>query len=558
MKKTFKLTLILISIFFISCSKSVGKVELFPVKSGDKWGYVDREGKIIINPQFAEASAFRDGKALVKSTGEKAAYGYIDTSGKMIISPTYKLATVFNEDIAWVVSENAAPAAINEKGEIKFSLEKAQSVKLFHDGLAAFSVADSTGVESWGFVNTEGTVIIPNQFDAVGDYNEKKCAVQNKDGKFGYIDESGKIIINPQFNAASKFKNGYAIVELDNKAGVIDESGKYIINPQYSNIIIDEDIFLIELDDKWGWCDKTGKIIINPQFEDASLFGNSDLAPVQSAGKTGFVDKKGTFVINPQFDEATPFNGDLAIVVASRKIGFIDEQGKYIVNPQFDDISLDLLKYLNEESQYDVIETDFFDINSITNKVNFDLPEGINLNDNITAIITKLKISPNILDSYTDENSIYDSKKATNDASYSFSLLGELGQQSMGGYSMQLNPLANISGVKYKFYLTNKGVGKGIEIKNEFVNALSKYTKVKIGFNGYNFAEVYKDNKKYVILYGNENFIQIEILKINNELPNYIASISSQQTNEDISENVDVEEYDAEVATPVLDTTDFY
>lgn len=542
MKKSIILALILNSMFFISCSKSVDKVELFPVKSGEKWGFVDRDGKIVINPQFAEASAFRDGLALVKSSGEKSGYGFIDTSGKMVINPNYKSATVFNDGIAWVVSENAAPAAINDKGEVKFSLEKAQSVKRFHDGLAAFSVADSTGVESWGFVQNDGTIIIPNQFDAVGEYNEKKCAVMNKDSKWGYIDESGKIVINPQFESASKFKNGVAIVKLDNKAGVIDESGKYIINPQYSNIQIDEDMFLIELDNKWGWVDKTGKIIINPQFESASTFGSSDLAPVASAQKTGFIDKKGNFVINPQFDSASSFNNNLAVVVASHKIGFVDEKGKYIVNPQYDEISSDLIQYLIGETQYESIKTDFFDIKSITSKVNFELPEGVNFNDNISSILNKLNFSSENLNSYTDMNEIYTSKKASNDATYSFSLVGKPFLLDEYGYSNGFDPSAKIDGVKYKFYLSNKGAGKGLEIKKEFANLLSKYSKVKEGFIESKYIVVYKNSNRYVILGGDEDTISVSILNINYKFMfQLLTTISASKNSTDISDEANIE-----------------
>lgn len=542
MKNSNIIVLILSSIFFISCSKSVGKIELFPVKSGDKWGFVDREGKIVVNPQFEEASAFRDGIALIKTSGEKSGYGFIDTSGKMVINPSYKSATVFNEGIAWVVSENSAPTAINDKGEVKFSLEKAQSVKLFHDGLAAFSVADSTGVESWGFVQDNGAIIIPNQFDEVGEYNEKKCAVMNKDSKWGYIDESGKIVINPQFESASKFKNGVAVVKLDNKAGVIDESGKYIINPQYSNIQIDDDMFLIELDDKWGWLDKTGKIIINPQFESASTFGSSDLAPVSSGQKTGFIDKKGNFVINPQFDSASSFNSDLAIVVASRKIGFIEENGKYIVNPQFDEISSDLIRYLIGETLYESIETDFFDIKSITSKVNFELPEGINLNDNISSILNKLKFSEENLNSYTDMNDVYTSKKASNDATYSFSLVGKPFLLDEYGYSNGFDPSAKIDGVKYKFYLSNKGAGKGLEIKKEFANLLSKYTKVKEGFIESKYIAVYKNSNRYVILGGDEDTISVNIFNINYKyISQLLATISATKESVGMSDETYVE-----------------
>ncbi len=45
-------------------------------------------------------------------------------------------------------------------------------------------------------------------------------------GKFGYINKSGKIIINPQFDYAYNFEEGFAIVMINQKLGFIDKSGK--------------------------------------------------------------------------------------------------------------------------------------------------------------------------------------------------------------------------------------------------------------------------------------------------------------------------------------------
>jgi len=51
------------------------------------------------------------------------------------------------------------------------------------------------------------------------------------DGKWGFIDKTGKIAINPQFEDAWEFKEGLATIQLGNKYGYIDKSGKIVTNP---------------------------------------------------------------------------------------------------------------------------------------------------------------------------------------------------------------------------------------------------------------------------------------------------------------------------------------
>ena len=103
------------------------EIKLFPIKSGKEFQYIDREGKIVINPQFKEASIFREGVALVKTSGENPQWGFISEEGKFIIPANYKRATIFSEDLAWTVSENGFPNAINKKGEIKFTMQNAEA-----------------------------------------------------------------------------------------------------------------------------------------------------------------------------------------------------------------------------------------------------------------------------------------------------------------------------------------------------------------------------------------------------------------------------------------------
>jgi hypothetical protein len=339
-------------------NKNVTTLDLFPVKSGEKFQYIDGEGKVVINPQFSDATVFRNGLALVKSDSKDPKYGYINKEGKMVINSSYKSATVFSEDIAWVVQEKGAPTAINTKGEVITTLSNASSVFNYKEGLAAFSVTDKN-VTKWGFADKTGKVVINPQFKSTKSFSDGKCAVQNNDSKWGFIDKEGKIVINYQFDYAREFINGVAVVKSGDKLGTIDKEGKFIINPQFENIFYDGDIFLTIQGEKYGWSDKEGKPIINNQFDDAYPFGNNELAAVKSGKTWGYIDKKGKYQINLQFDDAYPFNGKLALVQSSGKYGFVDNKGKFVVNPQFDDVAVDLSKYvLDGNSNYDHVITD--------------------------------------------------------------------------------------------------------------------------------------------------------------------------------------------------------
>ncbi|MFZ4707347.1 MAG: WG repeat-containing protein [Bacteroidales bacterium] len=473
-------TAILMATFFSSCNKGkIGELNLIPVKSGKEFQYIDKEGKIIINPQFSEATVFRNGLALVKSSGNEPKWGFITDDGKYSISATYKAATVFSDDLAWVVSENSAPTAINAKGEVKITLTDAQMVRIFKEGLAAYSIMDSLGVK-WGFVDKEGKVKINPQFTNVGNFSDGKCAVCNKEMKWGYIDLEGKISINNQFDGANEFINGKAVVNSAGKSGVIDEKGKYLINPQFSNMLVDNDMFLFEQDGKWGWCDKEGKIIINAQFPDAYPFNGTDLAAVKSGETFGYIDKTGKIVINPQFDHAIPFNGKLALVQSSSKIGFIDKEGKYVINPQFDEISQDLVLYmLNGSSKYESVETDFFNVSAIAARINTVAPEGLLMSDQVVQILTKLKKSENELNLYSGEHVMFENQKITNDATLSFYVLGDISKEvSDGWYTKKVfNPSAKNSGYAYVISLSGKGYGKEKNVADEIEKSLTSYKK---------------------------------------------------------------------------------
>jgi hypothetical protein len=90
MKKTILLVMcvIFLSVSITSCSKSSKQKEdmsLFRVVQNGKYGFIDKTGKFVINPQFDEVSGFMEGLCSVR-VGDKL--GYIDKTGKDVWNPT--------------------------------------------------------------------------------------------------------------------------------------------------------------------------------------------------------------------------------------------------------------------------------------------------------------------------------------------------------------------------------------------------------------------------------------------------------------------------------------
>lgn len=469
------------------------KIDLLPFLQKDKWGYIDLQGKIVINPQFATANYFNEGLALV-STGNK--YGYIDKTGKYVINPDFIRATDFNEDIAFVVKENSEPIAINEKGEALFSLKQAEIVEAFSEGLAAFAIIDKSSVDEeylYGFVDKKGKEFIKPQFKQIGEFSGGLCNVQNKEGKWGFIDKNGIIKINFQFDYSTSFYDGKAAVKFGDKWGVIDDEGKYIINAQFDDLVLDDNGCMILQGEKYGWCDKDGKFIINPQFDLSLPFIDSDLAPVLSNKKWGYVDKEGKFIINPQFDDAYVFIDDYAIIKSSHKYGLIDKKGKIVVNPQFDGIKN---PFLNSS----FVMTDYVDFQSIIGVVNVDNPEGINFSSTFFEIANKYSKSANDFSSYDSAPILVNKKQINSFADYNFQALGKFVSFDYENYENIFN---NDSPYGYVYFIIPKGraIGKEKNIYKEFQKKIKDFLLVKKGLDKDKFETyVYTSNSKKSIL----------------------------------------------------------
>ncbi|GGG11049.1 hypothetical protein GCM10010912_64360 [Paenibacillus albidus] len=259
-------------------------------------------------------------------------FGYINAQGKNVIDYQTKFTNAypFSEGLAIVYSSGKFAGFINQQGELVIPKGNYYDAKDFSEGLAAYRTLDT--VSKYGYMDITGASVIKPQFKKANNFSEGMAAVQIG-SKYGYIDSLGKIIIKAQYDSAKDFSDGVALVSINGAFYYIDKKGKTLINADYSKAdSFSEGLAAVKKGSKFGFINKKGKIEIPAIYEEAHSFSEG-LAAVKINGKTGYLDNKGTMIIPNQFDAAGDFYEGLAAAESGGKTGFINKKGVWVIQP---------------------------------------------------------------------------------------------------------------------------------------------------------------------------------------------------------------------------------
>ncbi|MDX2305789.1 MAG: WG repeat-containing protein [Microscillaceae bacterium] len=310
---------------------------LAAVRSGEKWGFINNKGTVVVNPKYDFVEDFtKDGFASVGISGDPfELWGFVNHLGKEIIAPKYNGVSDFKEGFASVAlidtSNFEAPTLgfVDKTGNLSIPIKFHQAHD-FNDGMAA--VSNEQG--KWGFINTKGQMLIPFQFDKVYDFNEGVAKVYNQNNqKWGFIDKRGSLIINYQYQdpgiTYGVFQNGLAKVRLNNLEGWIDQKGVIRIPFRYTEARdFSEKMAAIQVTGKWGFIDYSGSVVIPPRFGEVEDFQDG-MAPYKEAGMWGFIDTSGKIVIPAKYTSVDKgFARGIALVKKGEQSVYIDKTGK--------------------------------------------------------------------------------------------------------------------------------------------------------------------------------------------------------------------------------------
>lgn len=242
-----------------------------------RWGWLDRDGQIVIEPVYEDASQFTDGLAVVYLDGN---CGVIDVNGQWVLDPIYDdLGKEFVDGYIFAQRGNRV-GVIDRQGNW---------VRDIHH--------DATIGHNGDLAHLKTTPIKPeNEFE----YPRDRFLLINMDGKQSTID----------FEATGLFfEDGLMPVVRDAKIGYVNQELELVIPCRLGH----PDEELEEWIDYWSF---------NVRFSEGA-------APAMSNGKWGYIDTKGNWLIEPTFKQSYNFRGGLALVVDEQTIGYINRQGEY-------------------------------------------------------------------------------------------------------------------------------------------------------------------------------------------------------------------------------------
>jgi len=339
MKKPFSLfilTLIAIAITLVPQSVTPATAadsnpRLTFVEDNGKYGYIDETGKLVIEKKFEFAAPFSEGLANVKSGGK---WGFIDEKGEFVIEPKYDRTGPFREGLGYVALGGKS-GFVDKKGAVVIKIE--------HDWVGAPSCGMILFKRDGkcGYLDLKGGVAIEPKFKLSTDFFEDAAFTKDKDG-FYYFDKKGaELFAGKRFDEVSNFADGLACVAQKGKDGkkygFIDKTGKFVIEPAFlMPAYFSEGLAFVVKDGKRSFIDKTGKeaFPLDPKICDAVSFSEGLSCVSSTDGKTGFIDKTGKFAIDMNIEEKCYLgfvNGLARLTYGEGKnIKFMDRSGKIV------------------------------------------------------------------------------------------------------------------------------------------------------------------------------------------------------------------------------------
>lgn len=299
-------------------SKDQRVATLTPYRKGDKWGYCDRDRKVIIPAIYEWGGSFAEGLAPVQLNGK---HGFIDTTGNMTVPAVYDDAEPFSEGLAGVTfADNYG--FVDPQGNMAIPATYGGG-GAFSDGLAPVRLGDKLV-----FIDTKGNIAIPTDYDKAGSFSQGLAWV-SLDGYYGFIDTQGNMAIPADYDWAFSFSDGLAAVRLDGKWGFIDTHGNMAIPADYVGVYpFSDGLASVIVGGKWGFIDTRGNMAIPAVYDDMDSFGEG-LARVTRNGRHGFINTKGNMAIGfATYDDAPEsFSQGFARVTLNGKHGLIDTNG---------------------------------------------------------------------------------------------------------------------------------------------------------------------------------------------------------------------------------------
>ena len=297
------------------------------VEKEGKYGLLNCNGVKILDTNYSEILNFGDDYIngyITKNQDGK--FGIVNVSGEQVLENNYEEIYNIYSDKYFVIGENGNQQLINKDKE-----------KVLTENFDEIKQITSTGViyvkdGKYGFMDFEGNIIIEASYDVLNEINTGIFLTQ-KDGKAGLIDKdkNEKVAFNFK-NIYYNQKAGIYIAENENLTQtLIDSNFQTKVVGILSELNTDKGYMKIKVDDSYKY--------YNFRFEEKNIkdiYVNNKIFVSKKDGKYGFIDTKENVVVDYIYDDATELNEyGFAAIKKDGLWGAIDKEGNIVIDPKY-------------------------------------------------------------------------------------------------------------------------------------------------------------------------------------------------------------------------------
>jgi len=334
---------------------------LFTYAGNKDWSVINEQGQTVFNFKALSVYDYQSGLARVYrntlvNNKWVTGYGFIDKQGNIVIDCNLKEAQDFQGDRTWVKFEgNDFFTFIDKKGNVIPTKKYSKVGRSYSFQTDIFAVYENGKM---GFINESGKEIIPCKYSGTEVFTEGLASVSlydSEEGLYGFIDKEGNEVIPLKFkqSGVSSFENGLARASVRGKTVLIDHSGEIKFSTSKGNVqgysfnLVS--VFNKPLRTGWGWLNTNDEFVIQPIYDHARDFNSKGYAIVEENGLKGMIDTTGKVVIDFKFE--TIYNdidedGFYLVVYPSKEPTSLSNAKKDFLNANFEKLELPGVNYI--------------------------------------------------------------------------------------------------------------------------------------------------------------------------------------------------------------------
>lgn len=301
--------------------EQISQYNYFLLSENDKTGVIDKQGNIIIKPEYE--------------------YIQIPNPEKPIFVCLYDYNSSTQTYSSKVLNEKGESLYTNYENIMAIPSNNTSSNWVYQTNILKYQENDKCGI-----ITIDGKKVTKAIYDSIDTLSYKDGILKiNKEGKYGLIDLSGNELIKPEYDSIStdgyynqdtQYENAGYIVNVKTsegyRYGYIDYNGKTVLDCKYNSIKRlteiknDKIAYLITIENGQTGFYKNTQNVIKNEYNSIEYDKTNQVLSLEKTGKYGVYDLYGNMILPIQYDDIT-FSGTIITAHKDGKFLVFDANG---------------------------------------------------------------------------------------------------------------------------------------------------------------------------------------------------------------------------------------